>query len=100
MNAVNENVLLQNDNQLFLPAFFIGATPACFWLLFHYLKRARLIEDTSTSKIRSAAQGHFEIMEKVSHDKNQTLTAPLSGTICVWYTYKIQRYRLLRYRPL
>ncbi len=82
-----------NENQLFFLVFFVGAAFTCFWLVFHYLKRARLIEDTPTSKIRSAAQGFVEIMGTVSHDKNQMLTAPLSGKVCVWYTYKIQRYK-------
>ncbi|MCB1936891.1 MAG: hypothetical protein KDF59_13210 [Nitrosomonas sp.] len=82
-----------HDNQLiFLAAASIIAL-ACFWFVFHYLKRARLIEDTPTSKIRSAAQGYVEIVGAVFPVKNKTLVSPLSGKDCVWYSYKIQRYQ-------
>lgn len=85
---------LQGNNQLFFLGFLSLMALVCFWLIFHYLKRARLIEDTPTSKIRSAAQGYVEIVGTASYgDKNKELVAPLSGRTCVWYTYKIQRYR-------
>jgi hypothetical protein len=65
----------------------------CFGLFFYYLKRSRLIEDTPTSRIRSAAQGYVELIGAVSVGEAGELTAPLSGTPCVWFDYKVQRYR-------
>lgn len=80
-----------HDNQLvFLIAACLVAL-ICFWFVFHYLRRARLIEDTPTSRIRSAAQGYVEIVGAVSPVRNKELAAPLSGHSCVWYSYKIQR---------
>ncbi|SEM75981.1 GIDE domain-containing protein [Nitrosomonas marina] len=93
MISIESNALLNEDNQLFLLFAFTLMALVCFWLFFYYLKRARLIEDTPTSKIRSAAQGYVEIMGSVSMVSNQMLSAPLSGTTCVWFTYKIQQYR-------
>lgn len=80
-----------HDNQL---VFLITAGLAalvCFWFVFHYFKRARLIEDTPTSRIRSAAQGYVEIVGAVSSARNKELAAPLSGNPCVWYTFKVQQ---------
>ncbi|MEZ4720285.1 MAG: LemA family protein [Flavobacteriales bacterium] len=57
-----------------------GGALVCFWFcFFHYFKRARLIEDTPTSRIRSAAQGYIEIVGAVSSARNKELAAPLSG---------------------
>ncbi|MCP5241838.1 MAG: hypothetical protein H6940_00155 [Burkholderiales bacterium] len=93
MISIDSNILFQSDGKLFLLFFSSIMAFVCFWLLFYYLKRARLIEDTPTSKIRSAAQGYVEIVGTVSSAKKHILTAPLSGTACVWFSYKIQRYR-------
>ncbi|HNP26654.1 MAG TPA: GIDE domain-containing protein [Nitrosomonas sp.] len=93
MIPAHGNSLLQSENQLFFLIFSSSVVLICFWLTFHYLKRARLIEDTPTSKIRSASQGYVEIKGTVSYGKNRELIAPLSGNACVWYTYKIQRYQ-------
>lgn len=80
-----------HDNQLvFLIAACLVAL-VCFWFVFHYLRRARLIEDIPTSRIRSAAQGYAEIVGTVSPARNKELAAPLSGHSCVWYSYKVQR---------
>ncbi|MBB3048296.1 hypothetical protein FHR99_002570 [Litorivivens lipolytica] len=60
---------------------------------FSALKKARLIEDTPTSKIRSAPQGYVEIIGLCEvHPENGPLHAKLTGNPCVWYRYKIERY--------
>ncbi len=84
---------LLNGNQSIFPVLAGLAALVCFWYVFYYLKRARLIEDTPTSKIRSAAQGYVEIVGAVSPVKNSEIIAPLSGKACVWYSYKVQRYQ-------
>jgi len=66
-------------------------TLVCFILAFYYLRRARLIEDTPTSKIRSATQGYVELEGAVSAGEGGGLIAPLSGIPCVWFHYKIQQ---------
>ncbi|WP_210396011.1 GIDE domain-containing protein [Motiliproteus sediminis] len=63
------------------------------FMAFYYLKRARIIEDTPTSKIRSAAQGYVELVGPVIGGEAGELVAPLSQYSCVWYRYKVQRYR-------
>jgi len=80
-----------HDNQLIFLIVACLAALICLWFVFHYLKRARLIEDTPTSRIRSAAQGYVEIVGKVSPAGSKEIAAPLSGKPCIWYTYKVQR---------
>jgi hypothetical protein len=61
--------------------------------IFHYLRRARLIEDTPTSRIRSAAQGYVELHGAVIDGEAGELLSPLSNRPCVWFYYRVQRYR-------
>ena len=61
------------------------------WAFASYLRKVRLIEDTPTSKIRSAAQGFTEL-EGISRDLNpdNPLLSPLSQSACVWFDYRVQ----------
>lgn len=80
-------------NQLVFLLAVSAIAIVCFWFVFYYLKRARLIEDTPTSRIRSAAQGYVEIVGTVFPVKNKMLVSPLAGKECVWYSYKVQKYQ-------
>lgn len=87
-------------------AWAVTATPQDFWFwcgfltiaatlsgygIFHFIRRARLIEDTPTAKIRSAAQGYLELIGRGKYLGDKPLLAPLTGTPCTWYSYKIER---------
>lgn len=69
-----------------------GAAMAGFIALFVFLHRARVIEDTPTSRIRSAAQGYVELEGLAQRMTDPLLSAPLTGTPCLWYEYQIERY--------
>jgi hypothetical protein len=58
---------------------------------FRNLHRARLIEDTPTSRIRSAPQGYVELIGEAAIMKGEPVLAPLSGTACCWWRYKVER---------
>ena len=60
------------------------------WRVFGELKRARLIEDTPTSRIRSAAQGYAELTGTARAMPGAALIAPLSGLECLWYRYTVE----------
>lgn len=53
------------------------------------LRRARLIEDVPTSRIRSAAQGYVELDGTGSLLEGEPIVAPLSGIPCTWYRYRV-----------
>jgi hypothetical protein len=55
------------------------------------LKLARLIEDTPTSRIRSAAQGYVELEGRVSPLAGAQNVAPLTQRPCVWWRYRIAK---------
>ncbi|OUS30467.1 hypothetical protein A9Q99_05790 [Gammaproteobacteria bacterium 45_16_T64] len=60
--------------------------------IFNNIIKARLIEDTPTSKIRSASQGYVELVGVAKKYEDAPIIAPLSGQTCLWYYYKIERY--------
>lgn len=64
-----------------------------FFICFNSLHRKRIIEDTPTSKIRSAAQGYVELNGYGQLMEGQPIVAPLTGTICTWYKYSVDEHR-------
>lgn len=61
------------------------------WLAFRSLHIARLIEDTPTSRIRSAAQGYVELSGRCRPLDGTSNLAPLTQRPCVWWQYRVQR---------
>ena len=68
-------------------------TLMCFIAGFIYLYRKRIIQDTPTSKIRSAAQGYVELIGEGRLAEGEIIEAPLTGKTCLWYSYQIQEKR-------
>lgn len=83
-----------------------AAPPVPFWLIctvlallgagafvkgFRQLRRARHLEDTPTSRIRSAAQGYVELRGYARLLPGPDIVSPLSGARCAWWRYKIER---------
>ena len=64
-----------------------------FYFAFIFLNRKRIIEDTPTSKIRSAAQGYIELAGHGQLMEGQPIIAPLTGKTCTWYEYKVEEHR-------
>ncbi|HEX7030343.1 MAG TPA: GIDE domain-containing protein [Gammaproteobacteria bacterium] len=74
-------------------AIVIAASLFGFWLWFRSMKRARLIEDTPTSKCRSAAQGYVELIGIQKLMPGDPIRAPLTGRQCTWWEYCIEEKR-------
>lgn len=64
-----------------------------FFLLWRFFKRSRLIEDTPTSRVRSAAQGFVELEGWIRGIDDVELPAPLTGMPCLWYRYSVEEYQ-------
>jgi len=65
----------------------------CLWGLFQcfrYLRRARLVEDTATARIRSAAQGYVELIGEAACMGGAPIVAPLTGNRCSWFAYHVE----------
>lgn len=83
---------------LWIYAFFAIGIYALFALVgfvgwLRSLKAARLVEDLGTSTARAVAQGYVEIIGRQYPASGQALVAPLTGTACTWWHYKIEEYR-------
>ena len=59
-------------------------------ICFGLLRKARLLEDTPTSLIRSAAQGYVELRGHARLMPGPQIISPLSLTRCVWWRYTVQ----------
>jgi len=64
-----------------------------FWYAFKAWGRSRAIEDTPTSKVRSAAQGYVELSGHGMLPPNTENRAPLTRKPCTWWRYKIEERR-------
>ena len=62
-----------------------------FWYAFKAWRKNRVIEDTPTSRVRSAAQGYVELSGRGVLPANSANRAPLTGTPCAWWHYKIEQ---------
>jgi hypothetical protein len=72
--------------------FFLGASVVvAFYLSFRFLRHTRLMEDTPTSKVRSAHQGYVELEGTGLLLENTTVSCPLSNTHCIWWFYEIKK---------
>lgn len=63
------------------------------WWCLRRLGEARLLQDMPTSRIRSAAQGYVELYGVLLPGPGAPLHAPLTGTPCLWWRYRIEEYR-------
>ena len=61
------------------------------YLIFRFYHRMRMISDTPTSRIRSAAQGYVELEGEGLLMKGDSRRSPLSGLPCLWYKFKIEK---------
>ena len=92
--AFDKNALSQLPTPVYLfwLALFLFVALMSLFQNYRHLLKARIIEDTPSSKIRSAAQGYSELTGKQYTLPNHALLlAPLSLKPCTWYSYKIYR---------
>lgn len=71
-------------------AFSVGSCIGGGWWCLNRWRHARILLDTPTSKIRSAAQGFVELYGVIQANGEAALRAPLTDTPCVWWRYRIE----------
>ncbi len=69
-----------------------------FWYAYRSWAKHRVIEDTPTSRVRSAAQGYVELCGRALAAANNPPSAPLTGMPCTWWHYTIEERGLGRRR--
>ena len=83
-------VASSNDPAVLGVILFVGGIIGFFWGLRQYLRR-RLIAQTPTSKVQSAALGAVELAGKTACDA--PLTSPICRTACAYFCYKVEEER-------
>ena len=68
----------------------LGAA-AAFYYAFRQWRRARIIEDAPTAKIRSAPQGYVELEGVGKMMAGEPIISPLTAKNCLWFRYKVER---------
>jgi hypothetical protein len=58
---------------------------------FRSLRRARIIEDVPTARIRSAHQGYVELEGETKLMEGEPIRSPLRSIVCCWWSYQIHR---------
>jgi hypothetical protein len=85
-----ELLALSPGAYLLVFALAMAALGYLIWYSFAHLKRYRLMEDTPTSKIHTAAQGFVELEGRVATTSAEPLYSPLRRVHCVWYSFRIE----------
>jgi len=75
----------------FFITFTAGGGAAGLWFGLRWWHWARLIEDTPTSQIRSAAQGLVELEGTARAMPGLPIRAPLSRRDCVWWKFTVEK---------
>ncbi len=70
-----------------------AAAAYSFWYAFKAWNKNRIIEDTPTSRVRSAAQGYVELSGLGVPGPKSAIKGPLTGIPCAWWRYKIEERR-------
>lgn len=79
------------DDQIIFGLIICCGTPYALYAYVKNLRRARLIEDIPTSRIRSAAQGFVELEGHGRTLPESRILAPMTGSPCLWWRYIIEK---------
>ena len=74
-------------------AALAGIAAYSFWVAIKAWARNRAIEDTPTSRVRSAAQGYVELSGRGVLPPDSANIGPLTGKPCTWWRFKIEERR-------
>lgn len=69
----------------------MAATGGGLFFGFQGIRRARLIEDVPTARIRSAHQGYVELNGRAEMMDGEPVLAPLTRHPCCWWRYRIEK---------
>lgn len=90
--AVNVRYMPAVEYAMFTGLAVVLAVVA-FVAMFRFLYRSRLIQDTPTSRIRSAHQGYVELEGTAELLPGEPIRSALTGSTCTWYDFKVEEYR-------
>jgi hypothetical protein len=77
------------DN-LFSELLLAAAALSCLWYAYKSWRDGRIIRETPTSRVRSAAQGYVELDGRGELAPGVETRAPLTRLPCTWWSYRIE----------
>jgi E3 Ubiquitin ligase len=87
---------MSDHDRLKIALLMLGLAAAAAWS-FRYAFKAwsknRILVDTPTSRVRSAAQGYVELSGRGVLPDSALTKGPLTGMPCVWWHYRIEERR-------
>lgn len=94
MNALMADIAAAPEGEFWFGMALVAvAAIAALITAFVFLRRTRLMQDTPTSRIRSAAQGYVELSGYAKLIDGPPIHAPLTHSPCVWWRYTIEERR-------
>lgn len=92
LESIKYEIIAADSAGMAILLIFLGLLcGAGLYGVFRFFHRSRIIDDTPTSKIRSAHQGFVELEGEGCLMKGMPIVSPLSNRQCLWYSYKIQQ---------
>lgn len=91
LESIKQDIISANNFEMgFLLVILAVICALSLYGIFRYFHRSRIIDDTPTSKIRSAHQGFVELEGHGRLMQGTPIISPLSKKKCLWYDYKIE----------
>ncbi len=92
LESIRQEIISADNSAIIISLIVLAVLClACLYVIFRYLHRSRIIDDTPTSKIRSAHQGFVELEGVGRLMKGTPIVSPMTHMECLWYSYKIER---------
>lgn len=89
--TLQQLVLTAEPDEFWFACIALGlAALAGAYFAVRSLRRVRMMEDTPTARIRSAAQGYGEFEGSARLMPGEPIRSPLTHRDCVWYRYKVE----------
>jgi len=82
-------IAFQADSAEVWPYALLAMAVVSFFAWMGNYRRYRQIHDLPTSRIATAAQGYVELAGHAELVSGETISSPLSNTLCCWYSYEI-----------
>jgi len=88
----SEDLVLSLDPAFFTISLIVSvlASLFSFYSMYEWYRQAMMMIAMPSSKIRSAVQGHIELIGKTRMMEGPLIISPLSQKKCVWFKYKVE----------
>lgn len=87
---------LEPDDAIVFAGLLVALSLGGLWLWWSSARKGRLMANTPTSRIRSAAQGFVELDGSAHWLPDDRIQGPLTGENCVWWEFAIHEKRRVR----